>query len=127
MDHSVLVVEDDPMILELYRTILISAKTEPRLCRDGTDGLAAFEQDPEAIDLLITDVEMPGLSGAELARRVLARRPTLPVIVVTGYSDDFDEASAMALGVRRYMLKPVGPQELLKAVTACLAEETPPE
>jgi len=92
------------------------------LSRSGFEVLAA--RDPAAalelaagadhLDLLVTDVVMPGSTGIELARRLRESRPELPVLLMSGYSEDVtDIAGPMA---RRFLAKPFTPEGLLRAV-----------
>ena len=63
---------------------------------------------------------MPGLTGKELAREILARRPELPVIMCTGFSESMDRNQALELGIREYVMKPVVRQELAEIVRKVL-------
>jgi CheY-like chemotaxis protein len=62
--------------------------------------------------LVITDLSMPGMSGFELAREILARRPEMPVIMTSGYVRPQDEETARLLGIRAVVLKPGTVEEL---------------
>jgi CheY-like chemotaxis protein len=87
------------------------------------NALEAFQTQPDAFDLAITDFTMPGLTGTELAKAMLARRPGFPIILCTGFSESMDENRAKALGIRRFVLKPVLNRELARAVRAVLDGE----
>ncbi len=63
---------------------------------------------------------MPELSGADLARTMLSIRPELPIILCSGYSAALDEASALAMGIRRFLMKPVPAKVLMDAVKKSL-------
>jgi CheY-like chemotaxis protein len=69
-------------------------------------GLAAFRANPTRFDLVITDRNMPGLSGVEVAQQVLQIRPEIPVVLVSGYLLPGEVEQARALGVREVVLKP---------------------
>lgn len=62
---------------------------------------------PDAFDLIITDQTMPGITGSDLACRMLQIRPDIPIILCTGYSNQIDEATAKSLGIREFALKPL--------------------
>lgn len=79
-----------------------------------------FLADPTAFDLLITDLTMPQVTGAELATQALAVRPDLPIIMCTGYSEIISEEQAKAIGIREYVLKPLVAQKLAEVVRSAL-------
>jgi CheY-like chemotaxis protein len=78
-------VDDEPMILEILAEHCSSLGLEVLEAADGTDALTFVEARPD-IEVLVTDVRMPGLDGPALAERAVALRPDLRVIFVTGYS-----------------------------------------
>lgn len=80
-----LVVDDEPMILEILAEHCLSLGMEVSEAADGEGALRQIEVRP-AIDVLITDIRMPGLDGLALAERALALRPDMKVIFVTGYT-----------------------------------------
>ena len=65
-----------------------------------------------AFDLVITDMAMPKITGVELSREILHIRPTVPIILCSGFSDAMDAEKSKALGIRRYVEKPVKIMEL---------------
>lgn len=83
----------------------------------GERALAVSESFPGAIDLLLTDVRMPGLGGLELAGRLCLRRPGLRVLYVSGYPGDGVRPDGAPL-----LAKPFRPAELAEAVRHVLAE-----
>jgi PAS domain S-box-containing protein len=85
--ETVLVVEDEDVVRRLATLALRSAGFEVIDARGGPEAIAAFER-AERVDLVLTDVVMPGMPGRELADRLLARRPGLPVLFMSGYTDD---------------------------------------
>ena len=91
-----------------------------------SDSLAAYDhfcRDPQAFDLVITDMTMPGMTGETLARRILEKRPDLPVILCTGYSETMTREKAEAIGIRGFVLKPVILRELDKILRRVLDGE----
>ncbi len=113
---TIMVVEDEEAILELATTALERQAYAVRPFQDPQEALAAFCDDPAAIDLVVTDQTMPELTGLDLAREMIAIRGDLPVIICSGYSATFREDDARALGVRAYLPKPVPLAELVAAV-----------
>jgi PAS domain S-box-containing protein len=83
---SVLVVDDDPLVLENAAAMLEDLGHSVREARSAEEALSLFEQD-SSLDLVITDHAMPGMTGLELATALAARRPQLPIIVASGYAE----------------------------------------
>jgi len=104
---KVLFVDDDGMIVELAQTALESFGFSVAPFYDSIKALNAFEENPRAYDIVITDQTMPNLTGISLARRMLQIRPDLPIILCTGYSEIVSAEMAKAMGIREYILKPV--------------------
>lgn len=77
-------------------------------------------QDPLQFDLVLTDMNMPGMSGIDVAREVLALRPGLPVVITTGYVRASDVAVTREMGVRDVILKPDTIEELANLVARYL-------
>ncbi len=124
----VLLADDEPAIREFIAEMLTAGGCSVHACADGRTALELFERDPSAIDVVVTDQSMPGMTGGELARAMLARRPDLPVILCSGFSEQIDERSAAALGIRRYLAKPYDAAILLTAIAElrARADDEPP-
>ena len=113
---TIMVVEDEEPILRLATTALERRGYRVRPFQDPQEALAAFCDDPAAIDLVITDQTMPELTGMDLARELLAVRADLPVIICSGYSASLREEDVAELGIRAFLPKPVPLAELVAAV-----------
>jgi PAS domain S-box-containing protein len=118
--ERIMLVDDDPSLLEVTRKTL--AKLGYKVDAFTRPMVAAFEfqKQPEAWDLVVTDRMMPKLDGLLLAEEMLALRPGLPIIMLTGYGEELDEARAKAIGVREFLLKPVLGRELADVVRQIL-------
>ncbi len=81
-----------------------------------------FLNNPERFDLVITDMTMPGMTGAELAREILRRRPETPIILCTGYSDLINEQEALEMGIRRFLMKPLFMGNVAREIRSVLDE-----
>ena len=110
----VLVVEDDTSQRRIAEYRLTEAGYDVELAADGNAGLDAFER--MAPDLVVTDLRMPGRSGADLAAEILRRDPAVPVIVMTGHGTIESAVEAMRRGVADYVTKPVSWDEMLVVV-----------
>lgn len=108
-------VDDEETILNLIVELLQDLGYAPVSANRGDSALALI-QPAHPLDLLITDIRMPGMSGVELAQRIRLERPELPVIFVTGYATEF-QASDQCLPDRTALLtKPFSLDALAKTV-----------
>jgi CheY-like chemotaxis protein len=73
----------------------------------GPETLKTFRENPDDFDLVITDMTMPGMTGAKLSREILKIKPGFPIILCTGFSEIISEGEAKAMGIRRFLMKPV--------------------
>lgn len=88
--------------------------------KNGREALAILEKTP--VDLLLTDISMPGMDGLELVREVRAKNASMRIVLISGY-DDFEYAQrAISLGVSAYILKPVETEKLEEALKKALSE-----
>ncbi len=118
-DATILVVDDEPAVLAIATRILEAAGFRVRQALDGTDALEMAERH-EPPQLVLTDLLMPRIGGAELARRLQARWPALPVVFMSGYSAE-ELYRQGALGPTGELIqKPFSPGELVAVVTAAL-------
>jgi DNA-binding NtrC family response regulator len=114
-----LLADDEPALLSLFRKVLEQEGFEVVTANDGAEALATILRDP--FEILVTDVEMPHMTGIELLRQVRQHRPTLPVIIMTGGSALKTVPAAAGLGVTQFLLKPVLPLQLVATVRQVLA------
>jgi DNA-binding response OmpR family regulator len=115
---KVLLVEDEPAVREILRRTLVKHGYEVHEADRPEHAFSLFES--AAFDLLITDVVMPGMSGAELARQLRERDPALPVLFVSGYPEGVVEPARSCA----FLQKPFGGKELVRAARRLL-EATP--
>jgi CheY-like chemotaxis protein len=120
---KILVVDDDPVIGKSFDRVL-SGKGYAVI--NAPTGEAAIEKlTTEDYDLVVTDIRMPGMSGLEVAERVRAKQPWMPVLIVTGYGSDESEARAKAAGVTEFLRKPLSPEMIETTVGAAVAAPPP--
>jgi CheY-like chemotaxis protein len=118
----ILLIEDDPLILENVDDILTLEGFQTVTAQDGEEGLSlAQREDP---DLIVCDVMLPGLTGYEIlyALRQNEKTENIPFIFLTGQSDKADIRHGMELGADDYLTKPFTPSELKRAVASRLAK-----
>jgi len=117
----VMVVDDDPALTGYLEDLLQKQGYQVTALTDSREALDLFENNPQAIDLVVTDQTMPRLAGDRLAQAILARRPDLPVILCTGYSDRIDAVRAGQLNICGYFTKPVDPVRLTRLMSNLLS------
>jgi CheY-like chemotaxis protein/two-component sensor histidine kinase len=118
-------VDDEPPLVEIGCRMMAHMGFEPRGFHGGPAALKAFEADPAAVDLVVTDMTMPEVTGDVLAERMLALRPDLPVILCSGFSEYIDEVQAAERGIGVFLNKPFSLQELAAAVKSLLPQPPP--
>jgi len=123
---TILVAEDDASVRSLVCQALASAGYDVVEAPDGNDALQAFEAAPRSFDLLLTDVVMPGMGGAELAERVKRARPDVPVVFMSGHFDDGDASAYITDPTRDaiFLQKPWKVTQLLAVVARALGAAT---
>ena len=109
---TVLVVEDEASVRRLTRRTLEAAGFHVLEAEDGGQGLR-LAQDAE-LDLVVTDIVMPGMSGIELAERLAASHPGVPVLFVSGYADEAAESRGAGAAGRELLGKPFRPRQLVE-------------
>ena len=120
--QRILVVDDEPVVARLATRILERLGYRATAFLDPVEAVAAFRADPDAFDLVLTDLTMPHLTGVEVASDLLRLRPTLPIILSTGFSGRLNEADARRFGIRAMLGKPYTVQSLAEAVQRVLSE-----
>jgi len=118
--ETVLLVEDEESVRELVRVTLISRGYKVLEADNGESGLRMAEECKESIDILVTDVVMPGIGGRELAKKLLALRPGVSVLFLSGYTEDaIATQGALGQGMA-FLQKPFTLQNLAKKVREVL-------
>jgi PAS domain S-box-containing protein len=115
-------VDDESPLVEIGCRMMAHMGLETRGFDSSLAALTAFEADPGAVDLVVTDMTMPEMTGDVLAGRMLSLRPELPIILCSGYSEHIDEALAAEQGIGAFLKKPFGLRELATAVSSLLPQ-----
>jgi len=123
--NRALVIDDEQIVLDSVRKILTGERYEVDTALSGREGLR------KAIyHVVLTDIRMPDIGGMRVLRDVKRAKPTLPVVIITGYATVRSAVQAMKLGAADYLEKPFTPDQLLKAIASALevaATEEPEE
>jgi len=105
--RKVLVVDDDPVVGKSFERVLSVKGYAVITAENGQQALDKLAS--ENFDVVFTDIRMPGMDGLEVAERVKASQPWLPVVIVTGYGTQANEDRAEAAGVSGFVRKPLSP------------------
>jgi len=116
--NKALVIDDEQIVLDSVSKILKDENYEVDVSLSGREGLnQAIEKE---YDIVLTDIRMPDIGGMRVLRDVKRSKPSLPVVIITGYASVKSAVQAMKLGAADYIEKPFTPDQLLKAVDAAL-------
>ncbi len=105
--ERILFVDDEEMLAGLGKVMLEHLGYEVTSQTISLEALATFRNQPDRFDAVITDLTMPGMTGLELARRILEIRPEIPIIICSGYSTVINEEQAIAKGIKGFAAKPM--------------------
>lgn len=121
--ERILLVDDEEMLADIGCRMLellgYSVVTKP----GGIEALDLFRTDPGRFDLVITDYTMPHLTGSDLAREIMKIRSDIPVVICTGFSERITAEKARAVGIREFVMKPLGMREIGEVIRRVLDEK----
>lgn len=118
--RKVLVVDDDPVVGKSFDRVLSGKGYAVITARNGEEALSKLSN--ENYDVVFTDIRMPGMSGLEVAERIKASQPWLPVVIVTAYGSEAYQARAEAAGVSGFLRKPLSPDMIEGSTDKALLE-----
>jgi PAS domain S-box-containing protein len=118
--EKILFVDDENLLATAGRLMLEGLGYQVMATTDSTKALQIFREGPNPFDLVVTDMTMPGLTGADLSREILKIRPDTPIILITGFSDLINEEKARALGIRAFAMKPLRRTNLARLIRKVL-------
>jgi two-component system response regulator FlrC len=121
----VLIVDDEPAIRLLLDNVLAGMGHTPLVVQDAETALALLHE--QAVDLVVTDKNLPNMSGIELLAQIRSRWPALPVVLITGYASVDSALKAQELGASGFLVKPFGDiREVEEEVARVLHRRTVP-
>ncbi len=118
--ETILVVEDEPALCELLAGILTSKGYRVVTAADGAEGVAVFSTRRAEIQLVITDLGLPKLSGAEVIRQLREIDPRVPIIVASGFIEPDVRTDILRIGAKEFIQKPYAHREILKKIRGVL-------
>jgi CheY-like chemotaxis protein len=113
--ETILLVEDEPAVRQLFAQALKRAGYSVYEARNGQEAMKVFDQHGDVIDMLLTDMRMPYMGGAELAHHLRGRRRSLKLLCISGYPGNLDAELAID-----FLAKPFSRDDLLKKVREVL-------
>lgn len=122
-----LVVDDEPSLLEYYREALSGAGAEVTVAANGQEALEAFTAAPEGFDLVLTDLGLPGMDGQQLVAKIREIDRDIPIILCTGNDERLTTELREGLGIAEVLIKPVLLPELAEAIERALAPRRHPD
>jgi CheY-like chemotaxis protein len=127
MGFSILIVDDEPDVADLFRQRFRREVRQGRyvlhFATSGEEGLRRVAEIGRELIVILSDINMPGMDGLTLLRKIKHQRPELPVVMVTAYGDDERMRTAQQLGAAAFLSKPVDFDQLKER----LAQLVPPQ
>jgi CheY-like chemotaxis protein len=118
--ERILFVDDEQVLGDVAKKMMQRIGYQASVFQSSETALAAFQKEPTAYDALITDLTMPEMTGVDLARRVLALRPSLPIILVSGSSGTLTDTELREIGIRELLSKPLEYSTLARVLNQVL-------
>ena len=116
----IMVIDDEKTIAQMMSSMLTSIGYSVSVYTSSEDAFETFAADPAQFDLIITDQTMPGLTGSDVARKVLEIRPEMPIVLCTGYSAMVKKETIEEIGVKEFIMKPFGAEKLFRVIRKAL-------
>jgi CheY-like chemotaxis protein/anti-sigma regulatory factor (Ser/Thr protein kinase) len=123
--ERILLVDDEKQIIDIEQQILerLGYKVTPKT--DSEEALEEFAAQPDHFDLVITDMTMPRMTGDQLAKRMMDIKPEIPVILCTGFNEAISEEKALAMGINKFVMKPIVKDDLAHTIRTVLDDNRP--
>ena len=118
--EKILFVDDEESLVKMVKRMLARVGYQVETKTDPVEALDLVGTEPHRFDLVITDMTMPNMTGDKLSKEILSIRPDMPIILCSGYSDKIDAERAEALGIRKYIEKPLNMSNFMATVRKVL-------
>ena len=116
----ILLAEDDAATRDLVQRALGAEGHEVVVTQDGTEALEKLQAAPTRFDVLVTDVQMPGLDGVALVEKAVAANPKLRIVMMSGFADELGRAAHLKARISRIITKPFTLEQIRAAARAAL-------
>jgi len=114
--ERILIIDDEKQIVNFWEQLLSKMGYKVTGSTSGKEILEKFRLHPDEYDLVITDMAMPEIAGDKLAEKILRIRGDIPIILCTGYNDNINMKKAKEIGIKAFLMKPIGKNELAKTI-----------
>ena len=121
--ERILFVDDEEMLAKMGEAILTRLGYRVTVETNSIEALKVIQSQPDRFDLVITDQTMPGMTGSDLARRILQIRPEMPIILCTGFSNQISEEKARIYGIKGFAMKPLAKKDLAALIRKVLDDQ----
>ena len=120
--RHILVVDDDELVSEYLGALLEAESYNVVVLNEPREALNYFKEHPDDFDLIITDQVMPGLTGVEISQKILELRPSIPILLITGYSEKITAENAKSFGLSGFFSKPINEDLFLNQISLLVSE-----
>jgi len=115
-DKKILLVDDEDMLIQMGKLMLEKLGYHVTVKINSLDALKDFKNRPDYFDVIITDQNMPDMTGIDLSKHILEIRPNMPIILCTGYSSLVSKEVALSVGIKEFILKPFVRNDLINII-----------
>lgn len=122
-NECIMVIDDEELIVKMEQEVLESLGYRVEAFISSMEALAAYRRSPKRYQLILSDQTMPSMTGVELVRKILEINNEAKVILLTGFSDSISDEQARAIGVKRFLMKPLDINKMAKAVRSTLDKD----
>ncbi len=119
-NEKILYIDDEEILAEMGKNMIERLGYHVTVRKSSLEALETFQNQPDQFDLVITDQTMPGMTGVDLARRMLQIRPDIPIILCTGYSSIISEEKVKSIGIREFAMKPLAKKDIADLIRKVL-------
>ncbi len=119
----ILFIDDEKDLVAVMQPMLENLGYKVTARTSSIEALEAFRNNPDAFDLVITDMTMPNMTGKDLAKELMTIRPDIPIILCTGFSEQIDERRAEEMGISAFVMKPVVMRQIANTIREVLGDE----
>ena len=123
-NENILLVDNEETIAQMEKAILENLGYRVNAFTCGDEIVKKLKEDPENYSLIITDMDMPNMTGMELAQEVHSNYPDIPIILLSGFSEIVDTEKVKKFGIEQYIMKPVKRDELARVVRTVLDKKS---
>jgi len=124
--EHILLVDDEATVIKLEQQMLERLGYQVTSCNSSLEAIEVFHSNPDAFDIIITDMTMPNMTGDQVAKNILSIKPDTPIIIITGFSERINKEKAETIGIKGFLMKPVLISDMAQMVRNVLDEPQKP-